>query len=236
MGTYPTKPREAFLNWCLDHEDPFTSHAVAIGLTVAQATAFKTVANAAADAAEAQRVAKQAAETATQVMLTAFRDLRTSAGDTVRLIRAFGEQQANPDAVYALAQIPPPAAPAPTPPPGLPFDFRVGLTQDGEIELSWKCTNPVGASGTVYLVERKVNGAGSFSFLGAAGGDKHFTDSTVPAGANQIEYRVTGQRSGVSGPSAIWTVRFGLGGGGLTITESFAGNPSANDGAVKMAA
>ena len=37
-----------------------------------------------------------------------------------------------------MPQIPPPAQGGTTPPPGTPFDFAVGLLQDGSLQLKWK--------------------------------------------------------------------------------------------------
>lgn len=58
----------------------------------------------------AQEQARQAALVATQAAADAFGSLRSSAGDTVRLIRAYAESTAKPSIVYNLAQIPPPAS------------------------------------------------------------------------------------------------------------------------------
>ena len=46
-------------------------------------------------------------------------------------------------------------------------------------------------------------------------GERKFVDNTIPFGTDQIDYRITGQRSDATGDPAIWTVRFGMGGGGL---------------------
>ncbi|MEX2218932.1 MAG: fibronectin type III domain-containing protein [Phycisphaerales bacterium] len=123
------------------------------------------------------------------------------------------------------------------PPPALPTSFRVEIGQEGNLIIRWKASNPASGGGTAYIVERRLNGAGAFGFLGAAGGDKTFDDTTIPGGTSQVEYRVRGQRSGVSGPAAIWTVRFGVGGGGggLTIAAQYPGTEDGGAG-VKMAA
>lgn len=82
--------------------------------------------------------------------------------------------------VHLLAQIPPPAQGGVTPPPGTPFDFTVGLLQDGSLELKWKCSNPSGTVGTIYEVLRKAGpSTGAFVFLGATG-VKTFTDDSLP--------------------------------------------------------
>ena len=82
------------------------------GLTPEQATGFAVNTNAAVAANLAQEEAQTTAKVATQTVNDAVGVLRGDAGDVVRSIRAFAELQANPNAVYALAQIPAPAAAA----------------------------------------------------------------------------------------------------------------------------
>lgn len=113
------------------------------------------------------------------------------------------------------AQIPPPAQGGTTPPPGTPFNFTVGLLQDGSLEL--KCppfglgSNPSGTVGTIYEVKRKVappfravsamgsegTSGGSpmpqFTFVGATG-VKTITDDSLPSNASPCTYQVTGRR------------------------------------------
>jgi hypothetical protein len=64
------------------------------------------------------------------------------------------------DAIYNLAQIPPPATPLAVGPPGMSSDFRVTLKPNGSLELMWKCSNPSGAAGTNYQVSRKIGAEG----------------------------------------------------------------------------
>jgi len=126
--------------------------------------------------------------------------------------KVFAEANNNPN-VYLLAQIPPPAIDAPVPPPGIARDFTVTLGQNGWLTVKWKCTNPEGAQGTAYEVQRKI-GSGNFVYIGIAGGDKTFIDNTLPAGSTGVVYQVTGVRSGLRGPAAQVNVNFGVGGGG----------------------
>ncbi|MBM4108026.1 MAG: hypothetical protein FJ255_04340 [Phycisphaerae bacterium] len=132
---------------------------------------------------------------------------------------------------YVLAQIPPPATPGVTPPPGTPFAFTVGLLQNGALELKWKCANPSGTQGTIYEVKRSIGGppAGALTFVGATG-VKSFTDETLPSGSAPVTYQITAVRSTSRGSPAQFTVNFGIGGPGLTIASVVEGGP------VKMAA
>ncbi len=218
MSTYPTTPRSAFLQWAQAHESVFVTNAVNIGLTAAQATAFKTATDALAAAMLAQESARQAAKVATQAADDAFQTARSSAGDTVRTIRAFAENSAKPLTVYNLAQIPPPSSPTPTPPPDQPTNLQVVLDAAmGTHTLRWKAVNP--ASGTSYIIKRRLPGETEFSFIGVSG-KKTFVDDTLIAGPDSVQYTVQGQRADSSGPvSEIFTVNFGqLPGGGRTAT------------------
>ena len=57
----------------------------------------------------------------------------------------------------------------------------------------------------------------SFDFLGVTG-SKRFTDTTLTAGPDTVQYTVQAQRSSLAGPvSSILTVNFGrTGGGGMS--------------------
>jgi hypothetical protein len=58
------------------------------------------------------------------------------------------------------------------------------------------------------------NWAGGFALIGAAGGDKAYTDETLPSGSPSATYQITAIRSGIRGLPAQFTVNFGVGGGG----------------------
>lgn len=232
MGAYPTSPRAAFLEWCQAHTSVFTTNATAIGLTAGQATAFTSATTAAANAVLAQEQAKQAYRVATQVAEDAFGSLRSSAGDTVRLIRAFAESQPKPTVVYNLAQIPPPSPPSPAPPPAQPTDLTVTLdASGGNLTLRWKAANPTGTSGTSYIIRRRLPGESEFAFIGVSG-KKEFVDDTLIAGPDSVQYTVQGQRADSSGPlSPIFTVNFGQApGGGFTATVTSGVSASTVDG------
>ncbi len=236
MGTYPTHPRSAFLEWCAQHATVFTSNAAAIGLTPAQATAFKNAAVAAIEADANQFAAKQAAKAATTTANLKVGDLRRAAGDTVRLIKAFAESTNNPN-VYVVAQIPPPAQPAPLPAPGKPRDMIVGIEpSSGAITLRWTCDNPRGASGTSYIVRRRAGATGDFEFVGVTG-SKKFTDSSFQAGPDQVMYTVQAQRADSSGPvSDILVINFGRTGSGPVPFSTVSTNNASGQGSSRLAA
>lgn len=200
------------------HIIPWQANAVAIGLTgpaVVGLSSRTTAARAAYNAAEA---ARQASKTATQAYYDAVRLMHSDSGggaDMIETIKAFAQFTGNP-AVYTLAQIPPPAPPSAAPPPGTPFDFKVGLLQDGALELKWKCNNPSGTSGTVYEVLRRTGPTGPFAFVGSSG-LRSFVDDTLQSGSASVTYRITAVRSTQKGHPAQVLVSFGVGGPGITI-------------------
>ncbi len=226
MSTYPTTPRSAFLGWCQGHAKVFVDNAAAIGLTPAQATAFKTATDTTAAATQGQQEAKQAGKVATEKAANSYTSLHASAGEAVRLIRAFAESQADPAVVYELAQIPPPTPPSPAPAPAQPQELSATLDPTtGHLTLRWKATNPRG--GTTYLVSRKLPGQADFAFLGVTG-LKNFVDSTLPAGPQSVQYIVQGQRADSSGPvSAVLVVNFGKQPGEVTTSSATAAAASA---------
>ncbi len=175
--------------------------------------------------------AQAAAKAATANFYDKVRLMHSGPGagaDMIQTIKTFAQTSNNPN-VYVLAQVPPPAAPGTTPPPGTPFDFTVSLLQDGSLDLRWKCSNPAGTVGTIYEVMRQI-GAGAMSFVGASG-VKEFTDDTIPAGSSPCTYQVTAVRSTSRGNPAQFTVNFGVSGPGLTISSITGENTS-----VQMAA
>ena len=211
------------------HITPWTTNAVAIGLTTAQVTALDTKVKDARDAYDAQIAAHDAARAATQDFYDKVRAMHSDPGfgaDMIAAIKNKAQTTNNPN-VYVLAQIPPPATPGTTPPPGTPFDFTVGLLQSGALELKWKCTNPTGTQGTLYEVKRRFGGVSApFEYAGASG-TRAFTDETLPTGSAPVTYQVTAVRSTSRGNPAQFTVNFGLGGGGgeLTITSTSEESP-----------
>ena len=218
MPTIPTKNLEALI-FCEDHQLVFMAQAANIGLSVPQATLFKNDTLAARTLWNSYNTAVEAARVAGVAMRDGLSKMRDSGGDCINLIRAFADTQANPNTVYNLAQLPPPAVPSPASPPGTPTEFKVGLNGDGSVTLKWKCANPAGTSGTVYNVYRRPAGTpeSAYAPIGVVG-TKNFTDTTIPASSaatGGVIYKVVAQRAEISGtPSPELNVYFGFGGGG----------------------
>ena len=176
-----------------------------------------------------QQSALEAAKAATLSMHNAVLKMHALGAADIAKIKAYAEATSNPG-VFPLAQIPAPATPSPVGPPGTPDTFNVSLTQQGFVTLKWKCSNPVGSTGTVYEVRRRIGAIGPFEYLGSQG-VKSFTDDTLPGGSTGVTYMVTAIRSTKRGLPAQVNVNFGVGGGGLFIASTSEGT-----GEMKIAA
>ena len=212
------KDQVAKLEFYEAHLTPWTTNAVAIGLTTTAVTALSTAADDARAAYTAHLAAQDAAKAATAAFYAKIRALHNNPGmgaDMIRQIKTRAATTGNPN-VYVLAQIPAPATPTPAPAPGTPTDFTVGLLGDGSLELKWKCANPSNASGVIYQVHRRTSPTADWTFVGATGPRK-FLDATLPAGASPVTYQVTAVRSTAAGNPAQFVVNFGAGGTGETV-------------------
>ena len=217
-----------FLMFCKSHTGPWSAAPTTIGLSAEKAVSFQEAydtAQASYDAAVALDAQKRAATLTSQ---SDIRALRQQASECLALIKAYAENQANPNTVYAAAEIPAPLPPAPAPAPGTPMDFTVALLQTGAVELKWKCANPAGTQGTIYECRRMI-GNGAFTFVGATG-VRAFTDDTLPSGSAGVTYEITAVRSTKRGLPAQFNVNFGVGGDGMAFASVSAVQP------VRMAA
>lgn len=218
------------LEFCESHWPIWLAAAPSVGLSISQVNLFKgltVVARQQYDAAQAARQAARAATVSQNDALSSAVGGTGGASDLIRVIKAFAEMAPNPDAVYALAQIPPPAPPTPATAPGRPNNMSVTLLPTGAITLAWEATNSSAGSGGFFTVSRRLPGQPSFTVLGGAPGSTResrtmsFTDSTVPtsaAGAG-AQYIIQGQRGTLMGePSDAVVVQFGVEGPGLTVT------------------
>ena len=217
MGVIPSGRSEKIAFYKMRLE-PWTTNAGDIGLTGPEMANMTALVEAAMAAQEAAALARTQSKLLTQAYYTAVSEMGTTGKGLVETIRTFAIANNNPN-VYTLSLIPPPVVDTAIPPPGLPREFTVTLENTGYLTVKWKCTNPEGAAGTAYEVQRKIGG-GNFVYIGIAGGDKTYVDSTLPAGSTGVVYQVTGVRSGLRGPSAQVNVNFGVGGGGgFTVTS-----------------
>ena len=229
------------VEFCEQHANLWVINYAAIGLTNGQSEAFKTLAENARIAYEAAQSAKltyRAAVTNQNAAIAAAVGGVGGASDMIRFIKAFAENSGDANTVYAKAQIPPPAIPAPIPAPGKPENFNVALQPDGSVTLSWDSTNSAASGGAFFSVSRKLPGQSAFTVIGGAPGSTtesrrmSFTDSSIPTSAAQTgaQYIVQGRRGTLMGQmSDAITVQFGVDGDGLTVSAG-------NGASFKMAA
>ena len=209
MSTTPRKVVER-IQWYEDHHDPFNDNAVAIGTSVSAVTDLQTKTAAARDAYNAAQATRMAAEAATTALRVAVSAMDIAGSSIIKNIRAKADIAG--DGIYALANIPAPATPSPIGAPGTPSNFKTALLQNGSIKLTWKCANPAGSHGTQYNIRRRVNAGGeSTAFVGIGQtGNKSWTDATIPAGSTSVTYEITASRSTATGNPAFFDVNFGL--------------------------
>jgi len=207
MAAVLPKQTVARIQWAENHVTPFSTNAVAIGITAAIATDFQTKTEAARAALQARDAADDALRNRNNDLKQAMIALTDAAGAIVNTVHAKADMVG--DSVYSLASIPVPATPAPRPAPGAASDFKVELQADGSIDVTWKCDNS-GSSGVQYQVWRRIGEAGEFTFL-CGTGLKMFNDSTIPAGSSQVTYQIRATRPTGAGPWAQYNVNFGAG-------------------------
>lgn len=229
MSFIPRKTAD-YIGWAQSHGETFVNNATAIGVPATTASNFQSAAENLSKTLSAQIAAQDAARAATATLDDEVSTNRRALADIIRMVRVKAAASSDPTSIYNAAAIPSPAAPTPVAPPGTPRDFNVSInTSNGAVVLKWKNTNPANGAGTVYLVQRKFGQTGTPQFCGLAGGEKTYTDSTLPIGTDSVIYMVTGQRSGVQGQTAEVNVRFGTVGGNAVATV-------VNNANVKMAA
>lgn len=212
------------IQFCEAHVPVWSAVGASIGLLPAQITALDTATKAARAKFNAAETARAASKAATLNLDDSCDTLRANVALLVKTIKLYADNQANPDPVYAAAQIPPPAAPTSNPPPGQPNSFTFTIEPGGLLTLRWKSSNSTSSTGANFVVARRVGNQSSVPFTVIGGtSSRVFTDDTIPAGVSVVTYIVTPKRNGVVGtPSDMISVQFGVG-GGLSVTT--AANP-----------
>jgi hypothetical protein len=223
MSIVPRK-RSEMIGWFRERIELWTAAGAGIGLTAGQTTALSAAITQAMDDELAAAVARNAAKAATLTAAGSASALRDLGQETLDRVRVFARSQPDPNAIYAEANVPPPAAPGPAAPPGTPTDFRAQLNTDGSIRLTWKAANPSGQAGTVWFVKRKLNNSSVWTEPGAVG-EREFTDTTIPSSSGGASYIVQGRRGPALGTASNpFTILFGIDGPGITIAAQYSEN------------
>ncbi|MCC6323063.1 MAG: hypothetical protein IT438_16695 [Phycisphaerales bacterium] len=229
--------------FCENHYPIWEVAPTSIGTTALAVGGLKTATISARTKFNVAQTARQASKNATLDFYNTCGDMRTKAAQIIAAIKAFAEQQADPEAIYVAAHIDPPAPPSPATAPGTPNMVSVTLETTGVITLSWECENAAAGTGAWFNVSRKLPGQTSYTLIGGSPGATaqsrrmSFTDFTIPtsaAGAG-AQYIIQGRRGNLVGDSSdAITVQFGVEGGGGGGGGMFAVNGVSQ--AMKMAA
>ncbi len=196
------------------HIDVWEQHAAALGLSPQRLSELRDVIVTARTEFEAAAQAQQAAQAATLRMQEAVKTLHSAPAmgqntiDTIKLTAS----TTGDIGVYALAQIDPPQSDSPLPAPNTPSRVESKLLTLGEIELSWTGKQPSGSHGTLYQIERAVDGdidANIYEFVGISGG-RRFIDATLPVGPERAVYRITAIRGQDRSLPGVHLIFFGV--------------------------
>jgi hypothetical protein len=211
----PSKKPEG-LAWIGSRLETWADAPASIGLAAPDVASLQELFDSAEADLTAQETAANKARSATLTSNNTFSAARFQAQECLDKIRVFARASSDPDAVYAAADVPPPAKPS-AQVPGKPVQFKATLDTSGSLKITWKADskNP---AGTVWIVRRAI-GNGGFSQVGLVGG-RSFEDFTIPSGSSSVTYVVQGQRGQAVGTASNgFQVRFGTGGGELAIVS-----------------
>lgn len=172
------------------HDSVWEAAPPTIGLTLVQAEAYTDLVRDARTKYDLMIVARNASKAATQNWYTAANAMRDNASNLITIIKGFANTQADPNAVYSAAQIPPPAVPTPAGPPVDCTDLSAELTNSGNVELSWKGSL---SSGQYFSMWRRLASESDYTLIGTVAAKK-FLDTELPPGAAWASYQVKAQR------------------------------------------
>lgn len=207
MGVLPEQINER-IEWFEQRINGWKSAPTTIGLTAAQCTALDDAIKNARTNYNAAQAARIASKNATLGQRTFVNTMTTLGSDALRFIKAYANAQANPDAVYQAASVPPPAQPTPAGDPKAPTEVTADPNADGTVTIKWKGST---ANQTFFSIWRRVGNNTQWTQIGSVA-TKSFVDSTVPAGSPTVTYFLRSQRNmQVSAPSDEATVNFGGG-------------------------
>jgi len=192
------------LDWAVSHIATWDAAvtagglAGALGLVEADITALEAALTSADTGHTVAVAARDTSKAATLTQNSELEQLRDLLAITVSKIRAFAEAQADPNAAYAEAQIPPRANPTPAPAPTPPSEVSVSLNNDGDCVVAWKATR---TNGDYWSVWRTIAGQASATLIGTTG-SKSFVDEEVPQGSAWAIYSVYSHRGAVVSESS----------------------------------
>lgn len=207
MGFWPpTIPEQ--LNFGQVHISPWSSNAVAIGITAADAADFQALVDTAILAYNEAEQARLDSKQKTQALRQALDAMHDKASFVVSAVNAKAKQTNNPG-VYTLAALPVPGTGGGgTTPPTMPSDVRAFLANDGSVLVEWK---GIKKDTAFYSVWRSLSAGGTFIQVGSTD-EKSYVDSSIPNGSSTATYYVKAHKGQLeSSASEPVVVIFGCG-------------------------
>ena len=198
----------AALIWLEAHITGWVADPTAIGITSSAANDLLTDILTARGSFTSVQAIRTDSKLATGTFKTDAKAMRDNASLVIADIKAFANNQTNPQVVYDAAGVSPRSPATPTAPPSQPSTLTAALNGDGSVTINFEGTGPVG---TVWQVTRKLPLETAFTFIGNADvADKSFTDVNIPTGSASATYQVQGVRGSIVGPVSFpFTVPFG---------------------------
>lgn len=190
----PQNPTDA-LEWIEARAPGWVARAEQIGLSDELAQEVRDLASAARARRLAADEAAARAKSATQAWRHGIRAARSRARAAIATIKAHAATTGDPG-VYALAGLSSRSKPGEAQPPEVPTDLAFDVRPAGAVELSWRGGGP---QGTYYVVQRSIDGGGSWSVLGTTT-SKRFVDEDLPIGLPETRYAVVARH----GEHAVW--------------------------------
>lgn len=225
MSTVPEKLPEA-IDWVGVRVPVWTAAGTAIGVEATQ-TASLSALHSSAQSLKAEYDALKAEYDAKGAEYRqAATAMRTTAAGLVVQIRGFSRTTADPAAVFTQAQLPLPADPTPSPPPGTPEGFKAELLQSGSLRFTFACDHPSGVNAVTYKVMRQEGPQAPYVFLMNAK-KRQFEDTTLSGDSTVVTYLVTAQTTTKDGNPAYFTVRFGSGNQASIVAQGPVGEQTA---------
>lgn len=197
MPTIPSSCEQQ-INFFEQHVAIWANDPASIGLTSGIVTELNGLTQQARTAFVSVQAIRSESKATTTGFHTATDAMRALGGAAIDAIRAYAKTTGD-DGVYEAAQIPPPDAPTPYPAPAAPADLKTSLDNNGNVNVTWRITQPAAGASVFTMVTRRLNGNGPFTLIGTTQG-KQFTDTTVPAGTAEVTYQLQAMAGGQTGP------------------------------------